>query len=144
MTVQALLGGKTIEVKTIGPTIRVETAAALLKENRIGAFPVVDPVGKLVGIISERDIITAIATRGADGLLLKVEEVMTRNVITVTIQDTIKDVMSTMTTRRIRHLPVLEEGRLKAVISIGDVIKFRINAAELEMNVLRDYALAKN
>ncbi|MBF0374444.1 MAG: CBS domain-containing protein [Alphaproteobacteria bacterium] len=144
MTVQALLGGKTIEVKTIGPSIRIETAAALLRENRIGAFPVVDPDGKLVGILSERDIITAIATRGADGLMLKVDEVMTRNVVTVTMQDTIKDVMSTMTTRRIRHLPVLEAGRLKSVISIGDVIKFRINAAELEMNVLRDYALAKN
>lgn len=143
MTIQTLLSGKKEGFKTIGPKVRVETAAALLYENRIGAFPVVDGAGHLIGIISERDIIRIIALHGTAGLLLTVEEVMTRNVVTATPRTPIKDIMQIMTERRFRHVPVLDDqGRLQGLVSIGDVLKDRLNAREMEMNVLRDVALA--
>lgn len=144
MTVQALLAGKQSEIKTVGPKVHVETVAAVLHENRIGALPVIDERDTLVGIISERDIIRVVALHGTAALSLTVDRVMTRGVVTVTPQASIKDVMATMTSRRIRHLPVIEAGRLKGVISIGDVIKHRLDTTEMEVNVLRDYAISKS
>lgn len=143
MTVRALLASSNYKVKTIGPKVRVETACALLNQNRIGALPVVDDRGTILGIVSERDVVDVIATRGAAGLPLPVEEVMTRRVVTMTCDASVKEVMQTMDARRIRHLPIVDGDRLVAMISIRDVIKFRLQETELEKNVLRDYAVAQ-
>lgn len=145
MTVQALLASKERdhEVKTVGPRLRIETVAALLRETRVGAFPVVDTDGRLVGIISERDIVAAVGVGGSEALNRHTEEFMTRNVATVTPRDSIKEVMQIMIGRRIRHLPVVEDGKLVDVISMRDVVKQRIDAVEMERDILRDYALSK-
>lgn len=143
MTIQSLLERKKSGSKTIGPKVRIETAAALLHEHRIGAFPVVDASGHLIGMLSERDIIRAIALHGTAGLLLTVEELMTKEVVTASPRTAIKDVMRIMTERRFRHMPVLDDrGSLQGLISIGDVLKSRLDDQAMEMNVLRDVALA--
>lgn len=144
MSVRELLSGMKGDIKTIGPKVRVETIAALLHENKVGAFPVVDTVGRMVGMLSERDIIRVVATHGAAGLLLTAEDVMTRSVCTVSIRDSVKDVMQIMTARHIRHLPVMDGDRLVAMISIRDVISYRLRVAQMEVNVLRDYAIARH
>lgn len=142
MTVRVLLKQLSGELRTIGPKARVETAAALLHTNTIGALPVVDETGRLVGIISERDIVKAVATRGAGGLNLLVQDIMSSNVATMTCDDSVRDVERLMNTRRIRHVPILEDGKLRAIVSMRDVVKYRLNAIEMEKNVLRDVALA--
>lgn len=142
MTVRAVLEMKKREVKTIAPEARLEEAARLLHKEKIGAMPVLDSDGVMVGIISERDIIHQVASHGADALNRQVIQVMTRAVVSVTIDEPLKDLMTTMTSRRIRHLPVLENGTLKGLVSIGDVIANRLDATRTEVNVLRDVALA--
>lgn len=142
MTVNALLGQQKSGLKTIGPRVRVETAAALMHGNAIGALPVVDENGGLIGIISERDIVTAVATRGAGGLAVLVDEIMTRNVATMSSNASMKDVERLMNLRRIRHVPIVDDGRLLGIVSMRDVVRERITAIEMERNVLRDVALA--
>lgn len=143
MTLRALLASSNYKVKTIGPKIRVETACALLDRNRIGALPVVDAEGALLGIVSERDVVRVIAARGTAGLLMPVDEVMTRQVITVTCDASVKEAMQMMDSRRIRHLPIMDGDRLVAIISVRDVIKYRLQETEMEKNVLRDFAVAQ-
>ncbi len=141
MTVRVLLKQVHSGLRTIGPKARVETAAALLHGNTIGALPVVDERGRLVGIVSERDVVSVIATRGAGGLGALVEEIMSRNVATMTCDDSVRDVERLMNTRRIRHVPILDGEDLVAIVSIRDVVKYRLMAVEMEKNVLRDFAL---
>lgn len=145
MTVKALLGqiNTTNEVRTIGPKVKAETAAALLHEKGIGALPVVDDKGKLIGIFSERDIVALVARRGAAGLTAAVEEAMTRAVLTMTINDSVKDLERMMNSKKIRHIPILDGDKLRAIVSIRDVVKYRLQSVELEKNVLRDVALAR-
>lgn len=145
MTVRALLSqiSSTNEVRTIGPKVKAETAAALLHEKGIGALPVVDDKGKLIGIFSERDLVALIARRGAAGLTAAVDEAMTRTVLTMTLNDSVKDLERLMNSKRIRHIPILEGDSLKAIVSIRDVVKYRLQSVELEKNVLRDVALAR-
>lgn len=145
MTVKALLSSisTTSEVRTIGPKVKAETAAALLHEKGIGALPVVDDRGKLVGIFSERDLVALIARRGAAGLTASVDEAMTKTVLTMTCNDSVKDLERLMNTRKIRHVPILDGETLKAIVSIRDVVKYRLQSVELEKNVLRDVALAR-
>ena len=139
MTVKAILAVKGSGVVTIEPTVNVGAAARLLAERRIGALVVTGPDRRVVGIISERDIVRAFAERGQAVNDAPLTEVMTRKVITCAPSDTISALMERMTTGKFRHLPVIEQGRLAGLISIGDVVKRRLHEMESEQAALRDY-----
>lgn len=139
MHVAAVLKRKGVAVVTARPEQSVTDAAHLLTANHIGAIPVVDGTGELVGIISERDIVRGITEHGPPVLDLAIATLMTRNVLTCKPQDTMGVIMDLMTTRRIRHLPVVDQGTLCGIISIGDAVKNRLDENELEMETLRGY-----
>ena len=142
MHVADILKVKGTDVVTIVPDETVAATARLLNAKRIGAILVCDANGKVVGVISERDIIRGIAVNGERALEMQVRDLMTREVIACKPTDTIAEVMKMMTMRRFRHMPVIEDGELKGIISIGDVVKNRIEETEMETRVLRDYVLA--
>jgi len=139
MHVAAVIKRKGSNVVSITPDRTIADATNLLTENRIGAVLVMDSNQGIRGIISERDIIRALSKYGADVLTHKVESLMTRDVQQCSPKDTIAEVMTTMTTRRFRHLPVVEDGKLLGMISIGDVVKQRLDDTELEVETLRGY-----
>jgi CBS domain-containing protein len=141
MKVRDILAHKGRNVVTVRPDSSVATVIHRLTLERIGALVVSDDGSRVLGIVSERDIIRVLAERGAEILAtdLHVEAIMTRHVLTCTQEDSVKDLMSIMTQRRIRHLPVVEDGRMLGIISIGDVVKNRVEEVELEANVLREY-----
>ena len=139
MTVKTILSAKGGEVITIGPTTNVAAAVKLLAERRIGALVVIGAEQSVVGIISERDIVHALAARGAAALDLPLTEVMTRKVATCIPSDTITSIMGRMTDGKFRHVPVVEQGRLTGIVSIGDVVKQRLEEMEHEQAALRDY-----
>jgi CBS domain-containing protein len=139
MTVKAILSVKGTEVLTIEPTTNVAAAAKLLAERKIGALVVTGPDQRVVGIVSERDIVQELAAHGPAALDLALTEVMTRKVTTCSASDTISSVMERMTAGKFRHLPVLEQGRLAGIVSIGDVVKHRLQEMEREQSALRDY-----
>jgi CBS domain-containing protein len=139
MTVKAILSAKGGNVVTIEPNTNVLTAAKLLAERRIGALVVTGPDHRVVGIVSERDIVQRLAEQGASALELSLTDVMTRKVMTCTPADTISSVMERMTAGKFRHLPVVEQGRLTGIVSIGDVVKHRLQEMESEQSALRDY-----
>ena len=142
MHISDILNTKGTEVIATGPAETVAATARLLNYQRIGAVLVRDAKDNVIGVISERDIIRGIAVNGARALDMEVRELMTREVISCKPTDTISEVMRVMTTRRFRHLPVMEDGALKGMISIGDVVKYRLDETELETRVLRDYVIA--
>ena len=142
MHISDILNAKGTEVIATGPAETVAATARLLNYQRIGAVLVRDAKDNVVGVISERDIIRGIAVNGARALDMEVRELMTREVVSCKPTDTISEVMRVMTTRRFRHLPVMEDGTLKGMISIGDVVKHRLDESELETRVLRDYVIA--
>ena len=144
MHISDLLNAKGTEVIATGPAETVAATARLLNYQRIGAVLVRDAKDNVVGVISERDIIRGIAVNGARALDMEVRELMTREVVSCKPTDTISEVMRVMTTRRFRHLPVMEDGALKGMISIGDVVKHRLDESELETRVLRDYVIASH
>lgn len=119
-----------------GDTVR--QAATMLAEKRIGALPVMDN-GTVVGIFSERDLLYSVAKTGGDTLDQPISEVMTAPAITIDINENALAALALMTRRRIRHLPVLDNGKLVAFVSIGDLVKFRIEMVEAEAKQLRDY-----
>jgi CBS domain-containing protein len=120
----------------------IDTVVRRMRLERIGAV-VISPDGKSVnGILSERDILHALAEHGTALLALKAEDLMTREVVTCSLEDTLQSVMVKMTQRRIRHLPVVEQGQFAGIVSIGDAVKSRLEEVELEANVLRDSYLA--
>jgi CBS domain-containing protein len=139
MTVATILAAKGRHIVTAEPHHSLQEAARLLAERRIGAVLIAAPDGSLKGILSERDIVRAIALRGAAALDDKVEAHMTRNVVTCTEASLIAEVMEEMTKGRFRHLPVVKDGKLAGMVSIGDVVKQRIAEAEAESRSLRDY-----
>ncbi len=141
MYVRDILNHKGSLVLTVGPEESIGDLAALLTRRRIGAAVVCDD-GEVVGVISERDIIHAVAEQGARSPETLVREHMTEKVISCTPETTVDEVMNLMTERRIRHLPVLEEGRLAGIVSIGDVVKIRIESVEEEATRLREYIQA--
>lgn len=141
MTVKAILDAKGANVVTIEPTADIAAAARLLAQHRIGAVLVHGPEHRVAGILSERDIVRALAERGSAALQEPVGQVMTRKVVTCTPSDTVGTIMERMTEGKFRHLPVLAEGRLAGVISIGDVVKHRLHEMENESAALRDYIL---
>lgn len=141
MLVSDLLAGKGSRVVTIESAATVEAAINLLTEARIGALLVVDG-GQVRGILSERDLIRRLSRDGRGVLDGKVADVMTRDVISCTPEDTIDHVMQEMTTRRFRHLPVMRNDRLVGLVSIGDVVKGLIDEARREAEDLRQYIVA--
>jgi CBS domain-containing protein len=139
MFVKAILDNKDSNVATVAPNADVAAAVKLLAEHRIGALVIVDPSRAVAGIISERDVIRVLAEHGAAALTLPVEQVMTRKVVTCTRAETVSGIMEMMTAGKFRHLPVVEDGRLVGIISIGDVVKHRVQQIEAEAATLRDY-----
>jgi CBS domain-containing protein len=139
VTVQSILSRKGSTVFTVEPTASVGYAAKFLADHSIGAVVVTGPDGRTVGILSERDIVRVLAARGAAALDMPVAEIMTRKVMTCTQQDKLVDIMQRMTEGKFRHLPVVEQGRLIGIISIGDVVKARIEQIERESHELREY-----
>ncbi|MDP7601892.1 MAG: CBS domain-containing protein [Rhodospirillales bacterium] len=134
-----ILKEKGHDVYTVFKEISVKEVSALLAEKRIGAVVVTDQADAVEGIISERDVVRGLAQHGSSILDKKVEELMTKNVITHGLDDHIDDLMQEMSKSRIRHLPILDDGKLVGVISIGDVVKNRVEELEAEGNMLRDY-----
>ena len=139
MTVKAVLSRKGTDVTTIEPTATLAAAIKVLADRRIGAIVVTGAEGRIVGIISERDIVRAMAQHSAEALSRPVSETMTRNVVTCGERDTIADLMEQMTQGKFRHIPVVEQGRLAGIISIGDVVKRRVEELEHDGEALQDY-----
>ena len=142
MHVADILKTKGSNVVTSGADETVAATARLLNLKRIGAVVVCDAPGTVIGVISERDIIRGIAINGQRALDMRVGELMTSEVIVCKPTDTIAEVMQVMTDGRFRHLPVIEDGKLQGIISIGDVVKNRLEETDLEARSLRDYVLA--
>jgi CBS domain-containing protein len=139
MNVSTILSAKGSNVITIEPTATLDTAIKMLAERKIGALVVLGPEQRVIGILSERDIVRVLAERGAAALTLPLSLVMTRKVQTCSHSDTIGDLMEQMTAGKFRHVPVVEEDRLVGIISIGDVVKERLHEIEREASELRDY-----
>jgi CBS domain-containing protein len=139
MTVKAILSNKGSEVTTIEPTATLAEAVALLAARRIGAVVVTGAERRVIGILSERDIVRTLAERGAGALSASVSESMTRKVVTCGAAETVSEIMGRMTAGHFRHVPVLEQGKLVGIVSIGDVVKWRLEEMERESAALRDY-----
>jgi CBS domain-containing protein len=139
MTVKTILATKGSEVVTIGPNATLEEAIAILAKRRIGALVVLGADERVIGILSERDVVRALAERKADALKEPLSQNMTRIVVTCGECDTVSELMERMTHGRFRHIPVLEQDRLVGIISIGDVVKQRLGEMERESEALRDY-----
>ena len=137
--VSTILESKGHTVVTVTPSETVATVVNVLARNRIGAVPVLGPDGSLVGIISERDIIRGMSQYGAATLALAVDRLMTSDVKTCAPDDQIIELMETMTLQRFRHLPVLRNRQLIGIVSIGDVVKQRLEEAQSELEALRSY-----
>ncbi|MCX8102209.1 MAG: CBS domain-containing protein [Geminicoccaceae bacterium] len=144
MKAREILARKGHRVVTIRPGASIETAVHRLALERIGALVVSEDEERIEGIVSERDVIRALAEEGAAvlGPGRRVAEIMTRAVRTCSPEDSVKALMDTMTRHRVRHLPVVEGSKLIGIVSIGDVVKNRLEEMELETNVLRDVVLA--
>jgi CBS domain-containing protein len=141
MTVKAILSRKGTDVVTVEPKTSMNAVVKLLGERRIGAVVVIAPDRRVIGILSERDIVRALGERGHPALDDTVESVMTRRVVTCTEADTVSDIMERMTAGKFRHVPVLDNGRLAGIISIGDVVKYRLEEIEKESEALKEYIL---
>ncbi|MCE4224805.1 CBS domain-containing protein [Methylobacterium sp. C25] len=139
MTVARILAEKGTTVATVAPHRTIDEAIHLLAEKRIGAVVVSDDERKVIGILSERDVMRALAEAGAAAFDAPVSRYMTSKVTTCTRSTTIEEVMEVMTEGRFRHLPVVEDGQLAGVVSIGDVVKRRIATVEAEHQAMRDY-----
>jgi CBS domain-containing protein len=126
-------------VATIRPDATIAAAIDMLNRERVGALVVSEDGGEVAGVLSERDIVRALGRHGEDLLSRAVEDIMTRDVITCEPGDTVGELMSEMTNRRIRHLPVVVEGRLRGIVSIGDVVKNRLDEVEFEASSLRSF-----
>lgn len=139
MTVAAILSGKGRDVTTIAVDTSIREIVQILAERRIGAVVVVDAARRILGIVSERDIVRALARSGPEGLEGPASGIMTAKVVTCAEIDTINQVMERMTEGRFRHLPVVEDGRLAGIVSIGDVVKARIEQVVREADEMRAY-----
>jgi CBS domain-containing protein len=142
MDVAAILRSKGGAVETIDPAARLDQALRRLADRGIGALVVTPDGATVLGLLAERDAVRALARRGVTAFSMAVREAMSGNVPVCTPRDNLTSVMATMTRTRQRHLPVLDEGRLCGIVSIGDVVKHRLDELQLEANVLRDAYLA--
>ena len=138
MTVRSILNTKGHQVMSVEPDARLSAAIKILSERRIGAVLVMSQ-GRIEGILSERDIVRVLGDRGARVLDEPVSAVMTRKVVSCRQSDTVAGIMEMMTLGKFRHLPVVEEGTVVGLISIGDIVKWRVREYESEQEALRDY-----
>jgi CBS domain-containing protein len=140
MNVSAILAEKGDDVVTIRPTAVLSEAAAALRDRRIGALVVSDDGQRITGILSERDVVLALAGHGARALGRTVASAMSPDVVTCGLEDAVETLMAQMTERRIRHLPVIDaDGALRGIVSIGDVVKSRLAQLQSENQALHDY-----
>ena len=139
MNVETILRNKGNWVATIRPDATVAEAVDMLNRERIGAIVVSEDGEGVDGILSERDIVIALAEDGADLLPRPVADIMTRSVITCGPSDTVGELMAEMTNRRIRHFPVVADGRLIGIVSIGDLVKNRLDEVEFEASSMRSF-----
>jgi CBS domain-containing protein len=139
MIVKSIIDTKGGDVVTLEPSVSLDTAAKLLAERRIGAVVVLGADDRVVGILSERDIVREIADHGVAAMQQQVSQVMTRKVVTCTLDETLHSIMERMTAGKFRHVPVIDQGRLAGIISIGDVVKHRIEEMEQESDALKSY-----
>ena len=141
MTVSIILADKGRDVVTIEPSASLAQAVQMLAEKRIGAALVLGADRRIAGIISERDIVRALAARGAAVLDEPVSQTMTRKVETCNESDAVATIMERMTAGKFRHMPVVDQGRVSGVVSIGDIVKHRVHEIERESVALRDYIM---
>jgi len=139
MTIASILAEKGAEVLTLDGNCTLAEAINVLERRRIGALIVSLPDKPLAGVFSERDVVRALSTHGGDVLDAPVTEHMSRKVMTVTPEVSVVEAMEIMTQKRVRHLPVLEDGKLCGIVSIGDVVKRRISMTEAEAEALKNY-----
>ena len=142
MLVSQILKGKGDLVFTASPDQTMEAAAALLHSRRVGAMVIVDDQDQVAGILSERDIVRLVAETGAAGLNQKVGDWMTRDVLFAQLSESVDALLTRMTDRRVRHLPVVRDGRLVGIVSIGDLVKSKIAETEAEAANLKAYIAA--
>jgi CBS domain-containing protein len=142
-TVRDLLDVKGDEVLQVPPDMSIERVAQRMRERRVGAFVVSEDGERLDGLITERDIVLGMARRGGAVVHLRATDLMQHSVVTCAPSDSIRSAMTLMTQNRVRHLPVVEGGRLRGIVSIGDVIKSFVDDSDLEARVLRDAYLAR-
>ena len=139
MTVKTILSTKGSDVTTIEPTATLESGIGILAERGIGALVVLGADHRVIGILSERDVVRALAERGAGALTEPLARVMTRKKSTCTQSDAVNSIMEQMTADKFRHMPVVEEERLVGIVSIGDVVKHTLMGMKLESEALHDY-----
>ena len=144
MKVEGILRSKGAKVVTVKPDVSLGSLVEKLLLEHIGAVVVTEDGRSVLGIISERDVVRGLAEHGPRILEMRVSDLMTQTVFTCERDDTVKHLMSQMTRRRIRHLPVLADGALCGIVSIGDVVKNRLDELEMETNVLRDAYIARS
>lgn len=142
MQISAILQDKGGEVVSVTSSMSVLEVAQLLRQRRIGAVLVKNPQGPIEGVLSERDIIGGLATQGAAVLDEPAHALMTAKVITCTPHDEVQEALEVMTNNRVRHLPVMDAGKLVGMVSIGDLVKARIRETELEAEAMREYIVA--
>ena len=143
MNVESILEGKGTEVVTIAPEASIKRAADWLRAKNLGVL-VVTNNDVILGIISERDIVWALSQYGEKVASMQVKDIMTHDLITASLGDDLTHLMRLMTRRRVRHMPVLRDGKLVGIISIGDLVKHRLDDLELEASVLRDVYIASH
>lgn len=139
MNVAHVLGNKGHQVVSVQPHRTLAETTRMLAEKRIGAVVVMGAAEELLGILSERDIVRALGTDGATALDLPVSKIMTAKVVTCRSQTSVDELMEIMTAGRFRHVPVVEDGRVIGIVSIGDVVKHRVAEIEAESKMMRDY-----
>jgi CBS domain-containing protein len=141
MQIDRILRTKGPTVATVSPSATIGDAARDLARHGVGALVVSSDGERIEGILSERDIARGVGLHGADVLTRRVDELMTRDVATCSMRDTVDDLAEIMTTRRVRHLPVVHDGRLAGIVSIGDVVKNRLDELQIEAQTLHEYIL---
>ncbi|MCK5750348.1 MAG: CBS domain-containing protein [Oricola sp.] len=139
MKVEQILQSKGTEVFAVRPEDSIAEAVSVLNDKNIGAVVVRDLSGKVIGILSERDVVRRLGRHGADAMGMRVKDCMTGDPFTCSPEDSVEDLMAMMTRKRIRHLPVTAGGRVIGVVSIGDVVKRKIEEAEQEAAALKEY-----
>ena len=142
MYLSQILKDKGDNVFTASPTESVSGAAALMHSRRVGAMVLVDQDGAVIGILSERDIVRVVAEQGAAGLTQPISSCMTRGVLFAAPSEPVHTLLERMTDRRVRHLPVINQGRLAGIVSIGDLVKSKIAESEAEAENLKAYIAA--
>lgn len=140
MRIRQILQSKRLDVVVISPDSTIRAAVNLMKQERVGSLVVIDTNRHLLGVLSERDVIHSLASEGADVLLRPVNSVMRRDGPVVTLEDSVQFAMRVMTEKRARHVPVVDANRMIGVVSIGDIVKSRLNEKIQENGILQDIA----